>query len=101
MALSFLNAFGRFPAVLDPYRQDIVFLSAGTDGNDGPTDAAGAFADSEALATAQEQGLNLEQYLAENDSYRFFEAADGLFKTGPTGTNVCDIQILLVGQPKH
>ena len=101
MALSFLNEFERFPAVLDPYRQDIVFLSAGTDGNDGPTDAAGAFADSEALATAQEQGLNLEQYLAENDSYHFFEAADGLFKTGPTGTNVCDIQILLVGQPKH
>jgi len=101
MALSFLNEFERFPAVLDPYRQDIVFLSAGTDGNDGPTDAAGAFADSKALATAQEQGLNLEQYLAENDSYHFFEAADGLFKTGPTGTNVCDIQILLVGQPKH
>ena len=97
MALSVLDEFAHFSAALDPYVQKMVFLSAGTDGNDGPTDAAGAFADFEVLARAREQGLIPERYLAENDSYHFFEATQGLFKTGPTGTNVCDIQILIVG----
>ncbi len=72
------------------------FLSAGTDGNDGPTDAAGAFAEPEILARASIQGLDPEAFLADNDSYGFFDASQGLLKTGSTGTNVCDLQILLV-----
>ena len=70
----------------------VTILSAGTDGTDGPTDAAGAIADS---TTASR--LNAAAYLANNDSYHFFEKVDGLLKTGPTGTNVMDIRVLLVG----
>lgn len=69
--------------------------SAGTDGIDGPTDAAGAFADSSTLARAQELGLDPVAALAAHDSYRFFESLGDLIVTGPTHTNVGDIQILL------
>ena len=74
----------------------ITLLSAGTDGNDGPTDATGAFACAEVLATAQAAGLSAGEFLARNDSYAFFARAGGHLKTGPTNTNVCDLQILLV-----
>jgi glycerate 2-kinase len=74
----------------------IVLLSAGTDGTDGPTDAAGAFADSSTGLRAADCGLNLQKYLAENDSYHCFEQLGDLFKTGPTNTNVMDIRIVLV-----
>jgi hydroxypyruvate reductase len=73
-------------------------FSAGTDGMDGPTDAAGAIADETTVARARESGIDARRYLAENDSYHFFEKADGLVKTGPTGTNVMDVRILLTGQ---
>lgn len=73
--------------------KNVVIMSAGTDGSDGPTDAAGAIADG---TTLPRSGLNGASFLAANDSYRFFEAAGGLIKTGPTGTNVADIQIVLV-----
>ncbi|SLM17846.1 putative glycerate kinase [uncultured spirochete] len=96
MALSVLREFSHFPRALCSRLKGVVFLSAGTDGNDGPTDAAGAFADAEAIGRAQALDLNPSCFLAENDSYAFFEKADGFFKTGPTGTNVCDIQILIV-----
>ena len=96
MALSVLNEFGHFPAALRGELSRAVFLSAGTDGNDGPTDAAGAFADAEALARTRELGLSPASFLAENDSYTFFDRTGGLLRTGPTGTNVCDIQLLLV-----
>ncbi len=96
MALSVLNEFGHFPVALRNDLHRVVFLSAGTDGNDGPTDAAGAFADIEALARARELGLNAASYLAENDSYHFFDKTGALLRTGPTGTNVCDIQVLIV-----
>jgi hydroxypyruvate reductase len=76
--------------------QNVVILSAGTDGTDGPTDAAGAIADGTTLARAQALGLNAPAFLANNDSYRFFEATGDLVKTGPTGTNVADIQLVLV-----
>jgi glycerate 2-kinase len=76
--------------------QNVVILSAGTDGTDGPTDAAGAIADGTTLARAQALGLNAPAFLANNDSYRFFEATGDLIKTGPTGTNVADIQLVLV-----
>lgn len=73
-----------------------VFLSAGTDGNDGPTDAAGAFASMELKLAAEKRGLSALEYLRDNDSYHFFEQISGLLKTGPSGTNVCDMQILIV-----
>ncbi|MCE1206689.1 MAG: DUF4147 domain-containing protein, partial [Spirochaetia bacterium] len=79
-----------------PGHRDAVFLSAGTDGNDGPTDAAGAFASMELKMVAEQRGLSALEYLQNNDSYHFFEQIDGLLKTGPSGTNVCDMQILIV-----
>jgi hydroxypyruvate reductase len=74
----------------------VVVLSGGTDGTDGPTDAAGAIADGRTVARAREQGLDAGQYLANNDSYHFFEPLGGLLKTGPTGTNVMDVRLVLV-----
>ena len=75
---------------------DVAILSAGTDGTDGPTDAAGAIVDGTTLARAEDLGLNAATSLANNDSYHFFEATGDLIKTGPTGTNVADIQLILV-----
>ncbi|MDQ2777465.1 MAG: glycerate kinase [Acidobacteriota bacterium] len=70
-------------------------LSAGTDGTDGPTDAAGAFVDGSTVTRAASLGLDAREYLANHDSYHFFEAIGDLVKTGPTGTNVMDINIML------
>jgi glycerate 2-kinase len=70
-------------------------LSGGTDGTDGPTDAAGAIADGRTLERAQKLGLDAAEYLARNDSYHFFDALGDLIRTGPTGTNVMDIRLLL------
>jgi hydroxypyruvate reductase len=75
---------------------DILILSGGTDGEDGPTDAAGAFFDANILAAAKRRRLNPSDYLARNDAYRFFEPLDALIKTGPTQTNVCDLRIVIV-----
>ncbi|MFQ6674430.1 MAG: glycerate kinase, partial [Fidelibacterota bacterium] len=72
------------------------FLSAGTDGTDGPTDAAGAFADETTLSRAEGVGLDLNDYLDRNDSYGFFQKMGDLFVTGPTGTNVMDLEMLVV-----
>jgi glycerate 2-kinase len=74
----------------------VLILSAGTDGTDGPTDAAGAFADGTTLARAQASGLSIRESLASNDSYNFFDSLGDLIRTGPTGTNVADVQIVLV-----
>jgi glycerate 2-kinase len=76
-------------------RQALI-LSAGTDGTDGPTDAAGAIADGSTIERAQALGLSAAGFLANNDSYHFFEATGDLIKTGPTGTNVADIQLILI-----
>lgn len=73
----------------------ILVLSAGTDGTDGPTDAAGAFADGQTLARARAAGLDPGRFLARNDAYTFFEHLGDLLKTGPTRTNVMDLQIVL------
>lgn len=75
---------------------NVVVLSAGTDGTDGPTDAAGAIADGTTISRARKLGLNPDHYLLENDSYHFFEALDDLIITGPTYTNVMDLRIVLV-----
>jgi glycerate-2-kinase len=74
----------------------ITLLSAGTDGTDGPTDAAGAFADSDTVKRAKALGIDPVEYLDNNDSYNFFRKTGGLFITGPTGTNVMDLQIVLL-----
>jgi glycerate 2-kinase len=76
----------------------IVILSAGTDGTDGPTDAAGAIADGTTVARARERGLDPRQFLRRNDAYHFFTALDDLLITGPTGTNVMDVHLILVGR---
>jgi hydroxypyruvate reductase len=75
----------------------VVVLSGGTDGTDGPTDAAGAVADGRTVARARRLGLEAARFLAENDSYHFFQPLGDLVKTGPTKTNVMDIRLLLVG----
>ena len=76
---------------------DVVVLSAGTDGTDGPTDAAGAIADSGTVARAAKLDLSPADHLANNNAYPFFEALGDLVKTGSTGTNVMDLHILLAG----
>ncbi|MEN6450438.1 MAG: DUF4147 domain-containing protein [Thermoguttaceae bacterium] len=70
-------------------------LSGGTDGEDGPTDAAGALCDATVLAAAGHRQLDAGEYLARNDAYHFFAMLDALLKTGPTGTNVCDLRVVL------
>ncbi len=77
--------------------ENVVVLSAGTDGTDGPTDAAGAIADGATLGHAQRLGLDARAFLANNDSYRFFDPLGDLLKTGPTNTNVMDIHLVLIG----
>ena len=74
----------------------IFLLSAGTDGTDGPTDAAGAIVSGLTCARARQAGLNPHSYLMANDSYSFFESLGYLLKTGPTRTNVMDIICMLV-----
>jgi hydroxypyruvate reductase len=74
----------------------VTILSAGTDGIDGPTDAAGALADSSTLTRAAAQSLDPAAFLDNNDSYHFFQPLDALLKTGPTGTNVMDVRLLLI-----
>ncbi len=76
--------------------RDAVLLSGGTDGEDGPTDAAGAFADAETLRRATEQGLDPGAFLARNDAYHFFAATGDLLKSGLTGTNVMDVRVILL-----
>src|SRR5262249_46034266 len=68
--------------------KNMVILSGGTDGEDGPTDAAGAVADAATLRAAQSQHLDPAVFLARNDAYHFFEATEDLLKTGLTQTNV-------------
>jgi len=72
-----------------------IVLSGGTDGTDGPTDAAGAIADGNTLA----RGPDAPKYLADNDSYHYFEKLGDLLITGPTNTNVMDVRVLLAGAP--
>jgi hydroxypyruvate reductase len=76
--------------------ENIILLSAGTDGSDGPTDAAGAIADGSTVTRARKKNLDPGDYLRNNDSYHFFEALDDLIITGPTYTNVMDLRIILV-----
>ncbi len=74
----------------------VVVLSGGTDGEDGPTDAAGAVADMGTLERARQLGLCADDFLSHNDAYHFFEATGDLLKTGLTETNVMDVRVMLV-----
>nr|WP_319397097.1 glycerate kinase [uncultured Desulfobacter sp.] len=92
MALAFLQE-------LDAHADGIentFFLSGATDGNDGPTDAAGAFASQAVIEAGKKAGLDINEYLGRNDSYTYFNRTGHLFKPGPTNTNVCDLQILII-----
>ncbi|MFW5836187.1 MAG: glycerate kinase type-2 family protein, partial [bacterium] len=91
LALAFLREIEDAPEAF----AGVSFLSGATDGNDGPTDAAGAFASREVLERARRAGLSIRETLAHNDSYHFFERTGDLLKTGPTNTNVCDVQVVL------
>lgn len=75
--------------------KDVVVLSAGTDGTDGPTDAAGAIADGSSIERAENLGLDAERLLQDNDSYHFFQSLGDLIITGPTHTNVMDLRLVL------
>ena len=71
-------------------------FSVGSDGTDGPTDAAGGYTDHESLSSLKAAGLNLHAVLADNDAYHALKAIDGLIMTGPTGTNVNDVAVALL-----
>ncbi len=86
------------PAIESQGRQ-AVLASAGTDGIDGPTDAAGAIVDTETLSRAEAHGLDWRAALENNDAYRFAAAVGALLMWGPTGTNVGDLHVLLVEPP--
>jgi hydroxypyruvate reductase len=88
LALSAAGALARRP-------RPTVLASVGTDGVDGPTDAAGALADSTTAHRAAARGLEPLEYLGANDAWTFFDALGDLLRTGPTGTNVGDLQLLL------
>jgi glycerate-2-kinase len=77
--------------------KNITFLSGGTDGNDGQTEAAGAICNGKTIEIAKELGLDAMKFLNNNDSYNFFNKLDDLIITGSTNTNVMDIQILIIG----
>lgn len=77
-------------------QDNVLILSGGTDGIDGNSPAAGAVADSSLLREAARRGLLLPAYLADNDAYGFFRAVGGLLETGPTGTNVMDIIVIII-----
>jgi glycerate-2-kinase len=76
--------------------RDAVLASVGTDGIDGPTDAGGAIADPNTLARARDAQLDWYSTLTDNDAYYFFEPLGDLIAWGPTGTNVGDVQLLLI-----
>ncbi|HEB11596.1 MAG TPA: glycerate kinase [Spirochaetales bacterium] len=92
MALSFLYELANDAADAE----GIYFLSAGTDGNDGPTDAAGAFAALDIVPEGGSVVSDITSSLKDNDSYNYFDRINQLLKTGPTNTNVGDVQIMIV-----
>ena len=81
-------------------QEHIVVLSGGTDGTDGPTDAAGAVVSDRTASRAAQAGLSPARYLADNDSFTFFEKMGSLLVTGPTNTNVMDLRVVLVSRPE-
>jgi glycerate-2-kinase len=76
--------------------RNVVVLSGGTDGEDGPTDAAGAFGDEQTLLTARQRKLDPAQVLDRHDTYELFASTGGLLQTGLTQTNVMDVRVILI-----
>ncbi|SEF57211.1 hydroxypyruvate reductase [Eubacterium ruminantium] len=74
----------------------VAVFSVGSDGTDGPTDAAGGYVDTDTLAELTKKNINIHEVLANNDSYYALKAVDGLIVTGPTGTNVNDVAVVLI-----
>ncbi|MEE8348367.1 MAG: glycerate kinase [Acidobacteriota bacterium] len=84
--------------IADWNHTNLLFSSLGSDGTDGPTDAAGAVASPETARLAAAKGLSIQDYLDRNDSYHFFQKVGGLITTGPTLTNVMDLRFVLIDQ---
>lgn len=74
----------------------VVLFSLASDGTDGPTDAAGGIVDGTTVLRMEEQGMDIDSYLADNDAYHALKAVDSLIMTGPTGTNVNDVTVMLI-----
>ena len=89
--------FALASAIIIDGMQNIVVLSGGTDGTDGPTDAAGAIADGNTITRGKTNNLDPLEFLKRNDSFHFFQTLDDLIITGPTRTNVSDVYMVLVG----
>jgi hydroxypyruvate reductase len=91
-------AFGLAEALAarPPFGRDVAAASVGTDGIDGPTDAAGAIVDGSTMARAAAAGLDPRAYLDDNNTYEFFDRLGDLIRTGPTSTNVGDLQVVLI-----
>ncbi len=90
--------FAMHAAVFIDGYDNILMASIGTDGTDGPTDAAGAIADGTTVRNAGERDLDITEYISNNDSYHLFQKINDLIITGPTNTNVMDIRIIIVPQ---
>ena len=75
---------------------DSAIFSIGSDGTDGPTDAAGGYVDHQTKQLLKQQGIDIYDVLAENDSYHALQKTNGLIITGATGTNVNDVAVLLI-----
>lgn len=99
-ALAELWTEPQLAALDNSHGPSLVLLSGGSDGEDGPTDAAGAILTAEVISAARQRGLDPADYLRRNDAYSFFQQVDGLLQTGPTHTNVCDLRVVLVRRPQ-
>jgi len=95
--LDFMKKPSFLPTTADPHAPDFLVASLGTDGRDGPTDAAGAWANASTAHHAARLGLSAHEYLERNDYYNFFKKAGGLIVTVPTRTNVMDLRRILLG----
>ena len=80
---------------------DTVIFSVGSDGTDGPTDAAGGMVDGGTMERLRQAGLSVHRILADNDAYHALDAVGGLIRTGPTGTNVNDVAVVLLRRGGH
>jgi len=96
LVLAAMVALSSDPRFLPDDENRLVILSGGTDGEDGPTDAAGAILSESVWKSARAQRLDPADFLSRNDAYTFFEKTGGLLITGPTGTNVCDVRVVTV-----
>ena len=76
--------------------ENAAVFSVGSDGTDGPTDAAGGYVDSDTLSVLKEKGIDIQKVLEDNDAYNALDKCGGLIITGPTGTNVNDVSVLLI-----